>query len=248
MAKRIPSSPKSSAQSGATNGEAQLEKHALMHEDGDAETIGADPRLGRPGGGDAHGGSGGSNVASDVASNVASNVAPDVGGVEVPVRSPSQSGQIDWPDGTIGADAAPAHSEARAVHLSGEAEPVAGRRGLEGDAPGRAGPPIQGRPQATAHGSVQGRSRGPSPADTALRDDVRKALVDAQDLDVSHVEVTVISGLALLTGYVPDRWMQHVVQTVVSKVPGVRGVDNRLHERRGKAMSRPGESQEGHKI
>ncbi|WP_374624956.1 BON domain-containing protein [Pandoraea sp.] len=81
-----------------------------------------------------------------------------------------------------------------------------------------------------------------------MRDDVRKALVDAQDLDVSHVEVTVISGLALLTGYVPDRWMQHVVQTVVSKVPGVRGVDNRLHERRGKAMSRPGESQEGHKI
>lgn len=242
MAKRIPSTPKSSAQSGAMNDGAQQEKHALTHEDGDAETIGADPRLGHPGGGDAHGGSGRSS------GSVGSCVDPNAGGVEVPVRSPSQSGLIDWPDGTIGVDAAPAHSEAHAMHLSGEAEPVAGRRGLEGDAPGRTGPHIQGRPQATAHGSVQGRSRGPSPADTALRDDVRKALVDAQDLDVSHVEVTVISGLALLTGYVPDRWMQHVVQTVVSKVPGVSGVDNRLHERRGKAMSRPGESQEGHKI
>ena len=244
MAKRIPSSPTSSAQSGATSDGAQQEKHALMHEDGDAETIGADPRLGRQGqgGGDAQGGSGGSG------DSVGPGARSNAGGVEVPVRSPSQSGLIDWPDGTIGVDAAPTHSEADAMPLSGAAEPAAGRRGPEGGAPGSTAPHLQGRPQATAHGSVQGRSRGPSPADIALRDDVRKALVDAQDLDVSHVEVTVISGLALLTGYVPDRWMQHVVQTVVSKVPGVSGVDNRLHERRGKAMSRPGESQEGHKI
>ncbi|MFK0375877.1 BON domain-containing protein [Pandoraea sp. NPDC090278] len=85
-------------------------------------------------------------------------------------------------------------------------------------------------------------------ADGAVHDAIRKSLTNAIDLDVSHVEVTVTSGLVLLTGYVPERWMQHVVQMEVEKVDGVKGVDNRLHERRMKSMSRPGESQEGHKI
>ncbi|MCE4059432.1 BON domain-containing protein [Pandoraea sputorum] len=85
-------------------------------------------------------------------------------------------------------------------------------------------------------------------ADGAVHDAIRKSLSGAVDLDVSHVEVTVTSGLVLLTGYVPERWMQHVVQTEVEKVDGVKGVDNQLHERRMKSMSRPGESQEGHKI
>jgi osmotically-inducible protein OsmY len=107
---------------------------------------------------------------------------------------------------------------------------------------------MKGEPQETANATVHARSRGPSSADTTVRDNVRKALSDARDLEVSHVDVTVTSGLVLLTGFVPERWMQHVVQTVVSKVPGVSGVDNQLHERREKVMSRPGESQEGHKI
>jgi osmotically-inducible protein OsmY len=101
---------------------------------------------------------------------------------------------------------------------------------------------------------VQAGSRGPSSApsgnadDAAVRDAVRKALRDARDLDVSRVEVSVRDGRVLLTGAVPERSMQHVVETIVAKVAGVTGVDNQLHERREKPMSRPGESQEGHKI
>jgi osmotically-inducible protein OsmY len=68
------------------------------------------------------------------------------------------------------------------------------------------------------------------------------------DLDISHIDITVTAGQVLLTGDVPERWMQHEVQAIVSKSPGVIGVDNRLHERRAQSMSRPGESQEGHKI
>lgn len=107
---------------------------------------------------------------------------------------------------------------------------------------------LRDKPQAMAQAPVHARSRGPSAADAVVRDNVRKALLDACDLEVSHVEVTVTSGLVLLTGFVPEHWMHHVAQTVVSKVPGVSGVDNRLHERRYAVMSRPGESQEGHKI
>lgn len=84
--------------------------------------------------------------------------------------------------------------------------------------------------------------------DAAIRDDIHRRLAVVADLDISHIDVTVTSGLALLTGNVPERWMQHEVQAIVSKVPGVSGVDNRLHERRTQPMSRPGESQEGHKI
>jgi osmotically-inducible protein OsmY len=154
----------------------------------------------------------------------------------------------DRPEGAQGGEVAPNRSQTKDKHLSGEAEQAAGSRGRGSDDPGRANAGVRGKPQKTASATVHAGSHGPSPADIKVRDDVRKALAEARDLEVSHVEVTVTSGLVLLTGFVPERWMQHVVQTVVSKVPGVKGVDNQLHERREKAMSRPGESQEGHKI
>ncbi|OXS96394.1 hypothetical protein B7H01_04825 [Pandoraea apista] len=167
------------------------------------------------------------------------------------VRSPSQSRRVEWPEGTEGADAgetSAVRNEIERRTTSGEAGKATGSKGRGGDEAGRATTGVRGKPQETVNATVHARSRGPSSADATVRDAVRKALSDARDLEVSHVDVTVASGLVLLTGYVPERWMQHVVQTVVSKVPGVSGVDNRLHERRDKAMSRPGESQEGHKI
>lgn len=173
----------------------------------------------------------------------------DAAGQVPPGSSASQARRIEWPEGTVGADTAHQHSKAE-PRSAGQATGSRGRSGGQGYASGTAAKVsgVSGAPQQTAHASVQAHSRAPSPADAAVRDQVRRALRDAHDLDVSHVDVTVTSGLALLTGHVPERWMQHVVQTVVSKVPGVRAVDNQLHERRGKAMSRPGESQEGHKI
>ncbi|WP_353190856.1 BON domain-containing protein [Pandoraea pnomenusa] len=171
-------------------------------------------------------------------------------------RSPSTSRRVEWPEGTVGAQTSQQEAPAdagrnqQAQGPSGEAGQASGSggHGGGGNDRGRASVGIPGEPQQTAHRSVHARSRGPSPGDAAVRDEIRQALRDAHDLDASHVDVTVTSGLVLLTGHVPERWMQHVVQTVVSKVPGVTGVDNQLHERRGKAMSRPGESQEGHKI
>ncbi|AJC22283.1 BON domain-containing protein [Pandoraea pulmonicola] len=141
--------------------------------------------------------------------------------------SPTQSRRVVWPEGTVGAP--------------GD-EQTSARAGLRGTS------------QHTTSLPVQAGSRGASSApsgdadDAVLRDAVRKALRDAWDLDVSRVEVSVRGGRVLLTGAVPERSMQHVVETVVAKVAGVIGVDNQLHERREKPMSRPGESQEGHKI
>ncbi len=179
----------------------------------------------------------------------------DTAGQVPPGSSPSQARRVEWPEGTVGADTAQQHAKAepRSAGQAGQAGQATGSRGRSGGQGRVSGTAAQvsgasGAPQQTAHASVQARSRGPSPTDVAVREQVRAALRDAHDLDVSHVDVTVTSGMTLLTGHVPERWMQHVVQTVVSKVPGVRGVDNQLHERRGKAMSRPGESQEGHKI
>ncbi|VVE38866.1 transport-associated protein [Pandoraea iniqua] len=148
-------------------------------------------------------------------------------------------------------------ASAASSNTAGDADQASGSRGSRGgseprkdaDTQPRAGVHnVPGEPQETAGRTVHARSRGPSADDTALRDAVRRALTEARDLDVTNADVTVTSGLVILTGYVPERWMQHVAQTVVAKVAGVTGVDNRLHERRGKTMSRPGESQEGHKI
>ncbi|MBN4666428.1 BON domain-containing protein [Pandoraea nosoerga] len=149
--------------------------------------------------------------------------------------SPAQSRRVEWPQGTVGAQAALSTAEA-------------GPGAVKDDERRSAKTGVRGQPQHTAHASVRASSHGASGDDTVLRDAVRKALLDARDLDVARVDVSVHSGLVLLTGSVPERSMQHVVESVVAKVPGVTGVDNRLHERREKPMSRPGESQEGHKI
>ncbi|MDR3398120.1 MAG: BON domain-containing protein [Pandoraea sp.] len=314
MAKRIP--PGKSSQDRAADERAQHEQHALTHEDGDAETNGAqisaaegaddapphearqsaardaqtahaqqqndpawigssDPKQAKTGsaGKEDKDSAGGHGYAPEIAHGEESGYGPadaapgahprfgrqsaygphddyagtgrDASAPELPVRSASQSRQVEWPEGTEGVDPTP---EREHKHLSGEAEQATGSRGRGGDEQGHAHAGVKGKPQKTANATVHAGSRGPSSADTTVRDDVRRALSDARDLEVSHVDVTVTSGLVLLTGFVPERWMQHVVQTVVSKVPGVSGVDNQLHERRDKAMSRPGESQEGHKI
>ncbi|VVD75229.1 transport-associated protein [Pandoraea capi] len=165
-------------------------------------------------------------------------------------KSPSKARRVEWPEGTVGAQ------EIENVDdIAGEAGLASGSRGRSSEGGsvgsrerGHASAGAEGQSRGTTKVSVQARSRDSSRSDPAIHDDIRKTLSAAVDLDVSHVEVTVTSGLVLLTGFVPERWMQHVVQTEVSKVEGVLGVDNRLHERRIKAMSRPGESQTGHKI
>ncbi|VVE65615.1 transport-associated protein [Pandoraea anapnoica] len=232
MAKRNPPSPtppsktdkRGLADEGTQEGAqypSEHEQHALTHEDGDAETHGAP----MPTSDDA----GTLQPHDDYA-----GIGRDASGSVPVVRGPSQSQRVDWPEGTVGvdpidaADAVKRNAKARNVkNIEGEAGQAAGSRGRS-----------SGRSDESA--DVE--------ADGAIHDAIRKSLSDAIDLDVSHVEVTVTSGLVLLTGYVPERWMQHVVQTEVEKVDGVKGVDNRLHERRVKAMSHPGESQEGHKI
>lgn len=158
----------------------------------------------------------------------------DASGSVPPVRSPSQSPRVDWPEGTVGVDPMDAADAVKRNAKASNVEDIEGEAGQAAGSRGRSG----GR----------GDERADVGADSAVHDAIRKSLARAVDLDVSHVEVTVTSGLVLLTGYVPERWMQHVVQTEVEKVDGVKGVDNRLHERRMKSMSRPGESQEGHKI
>ncbi|VVE11640.1 BON domain-containing protein [Pandoraea anhela] len=166
----------------------------------------------------------------------------DASGDNPPANNPAKSRRVDWPQGTVGAK-----EVAHAPDVEGDAGQATGSRKRE-HARSHASAGAESQSRETADAWVQTRSRDSSRADTAIHDDIRKTLSDAIDLDVAHVEVTVTAGRVLLTGFVPERWMQHVVQTEVAKVQGVLGVDNRLHERRVKAMSRPGESQEGHKI
>lgn len=271
MAKRIPPSPIASTPRGASRSGTAHAQHALTHEDGDAETTGASTAAGersaptqphearqsvardaqaahahkqsdpvwlgasseKPGTKNKDGGAvaEGHGYAPDIAHGEESGYGPadtapgahprfgrqsgygphddyvgtgrNTAGAQPPENRPPASHQVDWPEGTVGAEAAPKPREPAAVQQSG---------------------------------------------DMAIRDDIRQRLAAVPDLDISHIDITVSAGRALLTGDVPERWMQHEVQAVVSKVPGVSGVDNRLHERRPQPMSRPGESQEGHKI
>ncbi|AJP57517.1 hypothetical protein UC34_11820 [Pandoraea vervacti] len=299
MAKRIPPSPKPRQMREMASDEKQREQdqwqhqhHALTHEDGDAETSGAQPaepdgeappqshearqsrerdaqsahaheqrdpkwlgasepkrhgskgdvegeRNGQAEGGqagpdgrakDSTSGSGGHGYAPEIAHGEESGYGPADAAPGAHPRFGRQSayGPHDDYAGT-GRDASGFANASEPVKSPSEARRVDWPEGTVGA-------------QTIVH------ARDSSRSDAAIHEDIRKTLSNAIDLDISHVEVTVTSGLVLLTGYVPERWMQHVVQTEAAKVEGVLGVDNQLHERRVKAMSRPGESQEGHKI
>ncbi|AKM32232.1 hypothetical protein AB870_22140 [Pandoraea faecigallinarum] len=270
MAKRIPPSPQPRQMREMADDEKHREseqrkdpeQHALTHEDGDAETSGAPPDNAPEALSHETKQSRERNAQSAHAHEQRD---PKWLGASAPKRVGNEKGRKHSTDGAGGhgyapaiahgeesgygpADAAPgAHPRFGRQSAYGPHDDYAGT-GREASGTAAAKAPVKSPSQARRVQWPEGTVGAPSTSDAEVHDAIRRTLADAIDIDVSHVEVSVTSGEVLLTGYVPERWMQHVVQTEVAKVAGVRGIDNQLHERRVKAMSRPGESQEGHKI
>ncbi|MEW6167836.1 MAG: BON domain-containing protein [Pseudomonadota bacterium] len=74
-------------------------------------------------------------------------------------------------------------------------------------------------------------ARGPKGyvrADERIREDICEQLMRRPDLEVRDVAVTVVDGVVVLDGTVPQRSMKHRIEDVCDATAGVRDIDNRL--------------------
>lgn len=79
------------------------------------------------------------------------------------------------------------------------------------------------------------RGKGPKgyqPSDERLRENVCERLTDDPFIDATDVEVSVASGEVTLTGSVETRRMKFAAEELVSRMPGVVGIDNAIRIRR----------------
>lgn len=70
-------------------------------------------------------------------------------------------------------------------------------------------------------------------ADVAIDAAVNEALTDAEDIDATHVDVSVEDGVVTLSGYVVSRDQKRVAEDVAWSCRGVRDVMNVLRVSRG---------------
>jgi len=96
-----------------------------------------------------------------------------------------------------------------------------------------------------------GPHRGKGPAgyqrsDDRIRELVSEALADDDNIDASHIHVTVKDGEVTLTGAVDDRRTRREAEDCVSNVPGVRDVQIQLRIHGDKPASSTGQLAPGH--
>ena len=65
-------------------------------------------------------------------------------------------------------------------------------------------------------------------SDDRIRDEINDRLTDEWNVDASDIEVNVLDGEVILTGYVTDRYQKRRAEVVAENVLGVRNVENRM--------------------
>jgi hypothetical protein len=75
------------------------------------------------------------------------------------------------------------------------------------------------------------RGKGPmgyTRSDDRIRETVNEALSDDDNLDATHIEVTVRNGEVILSGTVEERHMKRLAEDLVERLPGVKDVQNQI--------------------
>jgi hypothetical protein len=88
-------------------------------------------------------------------------------------------------------------------------------------------------------GGQQGRQshRGKGPrnyarSDERITEDLNERLMQDDDIDATHVNVSVSNGEVTLEGTVEQRWMKHRIEDLAERCAGVKDVENRIRVKR----------------
>lgn len=88
-------------------------------------------------------------------------------------------------------------------------------------------------------GGQQGRQshRGKGPrnyarSDERITEDLNERLMQDDDIDATHINVSVSNGEVTLEGMVEQRWMKHRIEDLAERCAGVKDVENRIRVKR----------------
>jgi hypothetical protein len=88
-------------------------------------------------------------------------------------------------------------------------------------------------------GGQQGRQsyRGKGPrnyarSDERITEDLNERLMQDDDIDATHINVSVSNGEVTLEGTVEQRWMKHRIEDLAERCAGVKDVENRIRVKR----------------
>lgn len=79
--------------------------------------------------------------------------------------------------------------------------------------------------------------KGYTRSDERIKEDVSEQLAQADDIDVSDIEVSVAKGEVTLSGSLPDRRMKYIVEHLVDSISGVTEIHNQLRIKRESATN-----------
>lgn len=79
------------------------------------------------------------------------------------------------------------------------------------------------------------RGKGPrnySRSDERITEDLNERLMQDDDIDATHINVSVSNGEVTLEGTVEQRWMKHRIEDLAERCSGVKDVENRIRVKR----------------
>lgn len=88
------------------------------------------------------------------------------------------------------------------------------------------------------------RGKGPrnySRSDERITEDINERLMLDDDVDATHINVSVSNGEVTLEGTVEQRWMKHRIEDLAERCPGVKDVENRIRVKRANEAETEGE-------
>jgi hypothetical protein len=92
------------------------------------------------------------------------------------------------------------------------------------------------------------RGKGPSGytrSDDRIKEDVCQALQDDDEIDATHIEITVKSGEVTLSGHVNDRRTKRMAEDLAERMSGVKDVNNNIRVQSENTSSNAGNGRTG---
>ena len=126
----------------------------------------------------------------------------------------------------------------------GDERGMTGNRGVTGDRG------MEDRGMGVHRGMGGYRGKGPQNwqrSDERIRESVNEALADHDQIDATHIQVTVKDGEVTLSGSIEDRYMKRLAEDCVEQVSGVKEVQNhlRIHSSDCRPTNRTGNERPG---
>ncbi len=127
------------------------------------------------------------------------------------------------------------HGQGSSYGQSGQGDEGWGSQAGHGSGYGMGGYGMGSQGMGGQQGRQSHRGKGPrnySRSDERITEDLNERLMQDEDIDATHINVSVSNGEVTLEGTVEQRWMKHRIEDLAERCSGVKDVENRIRVKR----------------